>query len=100
MASREYHHGEMDIQAQQATWHGFIVGGTWAALLTFLIIGYSTLAVALGVNWMISLGLMAVFGLAVGLFLNLGGRWIATVVLLVLAPLVPQALIWLFTLAL
>jgi hypothetical protein len=100
MATSEYHHGEMDITAQEDTWHGFIVGGTWGTLLTFMTIGYAVLAVAIGINWMVSLGLIAAFGFAAGLFLNLGGRWMATVVLLIVLALIVQGFIWLFGAAL
>ena len=44
----------------------------------------------------LSLGLMAVFGIVAGLVMNLGGRWMATVVLLVLLALFIQFMIWLF----
>lgn len=97
MATSEYHHGEMDIQAQKATWDGFITGGVWGGLMLFLSIGYAVLAVAIGMNWMVSLGLMAIVGFAAGLFLNLGGRWMATMVLLILLALVVQGFIWLFS---
>ena len=96
MATSEYHHGEMDIHDQEATWHGFIVGSTWGGLMIILAIGYAVLAVAIGMNWMIALGLMTVLGFAAGLFLNLGGRWMATMVLLIVLALVVQGFIWLF----
>ena len=96
MATSDYHHGEMDIQDQEATWHGFITGGTWGALMIILAIGHAVLSIAIGMNWMISLGLMAVVGFAAGLFLNLGGRWMATLVLLIILALVVQGFIWLF----
>ncbi|MBU2607468.1 MAG: aa3-type cytochrome c oxidase subunit IV [Alphaproteobacteria bacterium] len=100
MATSEYHHGEMDIKAQEDTWRGFITGSTWGGLLTVLSIGYAVLAIAIGMNWMISLGLMTVLGFAAGLFLNMGGRWMATMVLLVILALIVQAFIWLFGAAL
>ena len=100
MATSEYHHGEMDIKAQEDTWHGFIVGSTWGGLLTILSIGYAVLAIAIGMNWMIALGLMTVLGFAAGLFLNMGVRWMATMVLLVILALIVQAFIWLFGAAL
>jgi len=97
MATSEYHHGEMDIQAQQSTWDGFITGSVWGGLLIILSVGYAVLAVAIGMNWMVSLGLMAIVGFAAGLFLNLGARWMATMVLLILLALVVQGFIWLFS---
>tara|TARA_R110000823_G_scaffold85990_1_gene192558 strand:- start:295 stop:597 length:303 start_codon:yes stop_codon:yes gene_type:complete len=96
MATSEYHHGEMDIKAQESTWHGFITGSTWGGLLIILSVGYAVLAVAIGMNWMVSLGLMTVLGFAAGIFLNMGGRWMATMVLLIILALVVQGFIWLF----
>ena len=90
----------MDISAQKATWDGFMVGSIWGSLLVILTVGYATLAVAIGMNWMISLGLMAVFGIVAGLVMNLGGRWMATVVLMVVLALIVQLFIALFGLVL
>lgn len=96
MASQDYHRGEMDIHAQEATWKGFIVGATWGTLITVMGIGYAVLAIAIGIHWMVSLGLMAALGIGAGLFMNLGGRWMATVVVLIGVALFIQAFIWLF----
>jgi hypothetical protein len=96
MASQEYHHGEMNIRDQKATWDGFITGTVWGGLIIILMVGHATLAVAIGMNWAISLGLMALVGFGAGLLMNLGGRWMATVVVLILLALVVQAMIWLF----
>jgi hypothetical protein len=100
MAASEYHRGDMDISAQKATWDGFMVGSIWGSLLIILTVGYATLAVAIGMNWMIALGLMTVFGIVSGLVMNLGGRWMATVVLIVVLALVVQLFIALFGLVL
>lgn len=96
MAASEYHHGEMDIHDQEATWHGFIVGSTWGGLIIGLMLGHAILSVAIGIHWAVSLGLMAVAGFAAGLLMNLGGRWMATMVILILTGLFVQAMIWLF----
>lgn len=96
MASHEYHRGEMDISGQKATWDGFITGSVWGSLIIILMVGHATLSLAIGLNWAISLGLMTILGLAAGLLMNLGGRWMATVVVLVILALITQALIWLF----
>ncbi len=100
MAASEYHRGDMDISAQKATWDGFMVGSIWGSLLIILTVGYATLAVAIGMNWMIALGLMTVFGIVSGLVMNLGGRWMATVVLMVVRALFVQLFIALFGLVL
>ena len=96
MAASEYHHGEMDIHDQQATWDGFIKGGTWGSLIIGLMLGHAILAVAIGLHWAVSLGLMAIVGFLAGLFLNLGGRWMATMVILIGLGLFVQFMIWLF----
>jgi hypothetical protein len=97
MASQnDYHHGDMDITDQKATWTGFLNFSLWGGLITILTVGYATLAVAMGLNWMIALGIMAVVGILAGLFMNMGGRWMATVVLLVILALIVQGCIWLF----
>jgi hypothetical protein len=96
MAASDYHRGEMDIHDQQATWDGFIKGSTWGSLILALILGHAVLAVAIGIHWAVSLGLMTLVGIASGLVLNLSGRWYATLVILVLTGLFVQFMIWLF----
>ena len=96
MATHEYHRGEMDIRDQKATWDGFITGSVWGSLIIILMVGHATLAIAIGLNWAVSLGLMTIVGVASGLLMNLGGRWMATVVLLFVLALIVQGLIWLF----
>ena len=100
MAASDYKRGEMDITDQKATWDGFIIGSIWGGLITILVVGYATLAIAIGLNWMVSLGLMAIVGIASGLLLNLGGRWMASVVILIVLALIVQAMIALFGLVL
>ena len=96
MAASEYKRGEMDISDQKATWDGFIIGSIWGGLITILTVGYATLALAVGLNWIVSLGLMAVFGVLAGLFLNLGGRWMAAMVIMIVLALIVQGTIALF----
>jgi hypothetical protein len=59
-------------------------------------VGHATLAIAIGLNWAVSLGIMAIVGFAAGLLMNLGGRWMATVVVMIVLALIVQAMIWLF----
>lgn len=96
MAGQDYHRGDMDIRTQKETWEGFLTGSVWGSLIIILSVGYAVLAIALGLNWMVSLGLMALVGFAAGLFMNLGGRWMATVVVMIVLALIVQAFIWLF----
>jgi hypothetical protein len=39
---------------------------------------------------------MAIVGFGAGVFMNLGGRWMATVVVMIVLALIVQAMIWLF----
>ena len=96
MASHDYHHGDMDISDQKATWDGFLTGSVWGGLIIVLMVGHAVLSIAIGMNWAISLGLMAIVGFAAGVLMNLGGRWMATVVVLIVLALIVQAMIWLF----
>ncbi len=97
MASQnDYHHGDMDITNQESTWKGFLTFSLWGGLITILTVGYATLAVAIGMNWLVSLGIMAAVGIAAGLLMNMGGRWMATVVLLIIVALIVQGAITLF----
>jgi hypothetical protein len=96
MATHEYHHGDMDISGQKATWDGFITGSVWGGLIIILMVGHAVLSIAIGMNWAISLGLMTIVGVAAGLLMNLGGRWMATVVVLFILALIVQGLIALF----
>jgi Bacterial aa3 type cytochrome c oxidase subunit IV len=97
MATHEYHHGEMDITDQKSTWDGFITGSVWGGLMIILMVGHATLSLAIGLNWAVSLGLMTIVGVAAGLLMNMGGRWMATVVVLFILALIVQGLIWLFS---
>jgi len=80
MASADYSRGEMDIAEQTRTWDGFIRASVWGSAIITLVIGYATLAIPLGLNWMVALVLCAGAGVIGGLMMNMGGAWIATVV--------------------
>ena len=96
MATHDFHRGEMDIRDQKSTWDGFLTGSAWGGLIIVLMVGHAVLAIAIGLNWATSLATMAIVGFAAGLFLNLGGRWMATVVVMIVLALIVQAMIWLF----
>ena len=96
MAGSEYTHGEMDIAEQTRTWQGFITGTVWMSFIIVLLVTYSTLTVALGMNWLVALGLCAVTGIVGGLLLGLGSAWIATVVILSALAVIVQICIMLF----
>lgn len=83
MATNDYQHGEMDISSQKRMWDGFLTFSTWGGLITVLIIAYSTFAIAMGMNWMVSLGITALIGFVAGALLNLGGKWFAAMIVLI-----------------
>ncbi len=96
MAGQEHQRGNMDIRDQKNTWSGFLTGSVWGSLIILLIVGYSVLSLAIGLHWSISLGLMAAVGIIAGLALNLGGRWMAAVVVMAVLALIVQAVIMIF----
>lgn len=97
MAGSDYVHGEMEIEEQTRTWKGFITATVWSSFLIVLIVGYATLTVALGLHWMVALGLCVVGGVIGGLLLNMGGAWIATVIGLAAFAVILQIIITLFS---
>ncbi|MEO0784854.1 MAG: aa3-type cytochrome c oxidase subunit IV [Pseudomonadota bacterium] len=80
MATSDYEHGSMDISDQQNTWKGFMTASVWGSAIIMAIVGYATLTLAVGMNWMIALVLIAGAALLGGLFMGMGGTWIITVV--------------------
>lgn len=98
MANSKYVRGEMNIDDQKATWNGFLVGTAWLSLVLVLVVLYSTLAIALGVHWMVSLLLSFVVGLGSGILLGLGTKWIATLIGLAVLAVVIQFFIGVFLL--
>ncbi len=98
MAESDYMHGSMEISEQTRTWSGFITATLWGSFIIVLLVSYSTLTVAMGMHWMIALGLCAAMGLAGGAFLGMGGAWVATVLGLGALAVVIQVIITLFSL--
>lgn len=96
MAASEYHHGEMDIKDQKATWDGFLTFSVWGSLIIFLSVAHAVFTISLHIHWAVSLGILTVVGIGAGLLMNMGGRWMATVVLMLLTGLFVQFMIWLF----
>lgn len=96
MAEEKYVRGRMNIDDQQATWDGFIVTTAWSSLILVLVLLHSTLTVALGVHWMVSLLLSFVVGLGGGTFLGLGTKWIAALIGLTILAVLVQFVIWIF----
>lgn len=96
MADSNYTHGEMDISSQAGAWDGFMKASLWGGLITILLVAYLTFTLAMGMNWLVSLGLCVVGGVVIGLAMGMGGAWIATVIGLTALALLVQLLITLF----
>jgi hypothetical protein len=78
--SDDYHHGDMPIADQKATWRGFMTVTQWGSVLTAMLLLQITLHFAAGLSWWPALAGSTILGLAAGLLLNMGSAWIATCV--------------------
>lgn len=96
MAGSDYVHGEMEIKEQTRTWEGFMTFTLWGSGIIMLVLAYATFAVAMGMNWMVSLMICAIAGIVGGLLLRMGGAWIATVIALSALAVFIQLIITLF----
>lgn len=98
MGESDYVHGKMDIAEQEQTFEGFLKGTVWGSGIIILIVGYATLTLSAGMNWIIALALMAGAGLAGGAFMGMGIAWFAAVIGMTALAVVVQILIALFSL--
>jgi hypothetical protein len=64
-------------------------------MLVILTVGYATFTLTMHIPWIGALIGFAVFGIAAGMLMNMGGAWIATVVGLGVLALFIQVMIWL-----
>jgi len=81
-------HGNMDIQDQKATFHGFLMASVWGCGLTAQLVGLLTLAFAIGAGWWAGFAALVLIGVAVGMSFKLSGvYWAAQVALWVLLAL-------------
>ncbi len=85
----------MDMSARRGMWSSFGHFTTWGSLLVIMTVGYATFVVAMGIPWIGALIGFAVFGIAVGLLMNMGGAWVATVVGLCVLAVFIEILAWL-----
>ena len=99
MASNEYTHGEMNIESQSKMYRGFMKASMWGSIILLLSVGYMVFTLSLGMNWLVSLVLMAGAGIAIGLGMGLGGAWIATIIALAGLAIIIQLMIFLVSLA-
>jgi hypothetical protein len=99
MASSDYTRGEMNVDAQEGMYNGFMKAGAWGAILTLLMVGYATFILSIGMPWLVALVLCAGAGIVIGLGMGFGGAWIATIVAMSGLALFIQLLVGLFSLA-
>lgn len=93
MAGSDYTHGEMEISEQVRTWGGFVKFTLWGSGLILLVVAYASFTVAMGMNWMVALGLCAIGGLVGGALMGMGGAWTATVIGLTALAILVQLII-------
>ena len=91
--SDHYVRGEMDISTQENTWHGFMKVTQWASFILIITLGYAVFTITMGMHWIVALGLMAVLGIAGGLFMGMGSAWIVTVIGLAVFAVILQLII-------
>jgi hypothetical protein len=85
----------MDMSARRGMWGAFGVFTLWGSMLLVLTVGYAVFVVAMGLPWIGALIGFAVFGIAAGLLMNMGGAWVATVVGLCVLAVFIEILVWL-----
>ena len=95
MAGSDYVHGEMEISEQERTWSGFVTFTVWGSALIMLILAYSTFTVAMGMHWMVALGMCVLGGFAAGAGMKMGAAWNATVLVLAGLAVIVQIIIML-----
>ena len=100
MASGEYTHGEMKIDAQSKMYSGFMKASAWGSLILLIAVGYMVFTLSMGINWLVSLIICAGAGIVIGMIMGMGGAWIATVIGLAALALVIQLLVTLFAMVL
>ena len=96
MAQTGAHGGNVDIQDQKDTFHGFLTASVWGCGLIAQSVALLTLAFAIGAGWWAGFVAFAAIGVAVGLVFRMSGVYwavqVALWVLLVLGGLIVPAL--------
>lgn len=85
----------MDMAARRGMWKGFGTLAAWGSLLVLMVIGYAVFTLTMHIPWIGAMIGFAVFGIAAGLLMNLGGAWVATVIGLCVLAVFLQVLIYL-----
>jgi len=88
----EYHHGEMPIPDQKATFHGFLVATIWGGALIAMWVALLTFAFAMQLGWWAGMAGYVVIGALAGVIFKMPGVWwallIATTIILGLGGIV------------
>jgi len=85
----------MDMAAKRNMWTAFGTFVAWGSLILMLTVGYAVFTITMHIPWIGAMIGFAAFGIAAGLFMNLGGAWIATVIGLCVLGLFIQLLVFL-----
>lgn len=89
-------HGNMDIQDQKSTFHGFLMATVWSCTLIAQAVALLTLAFAIGAGWWAGFVAFALIGIAAGFTFRLSGvYWAVQVALWVLMILGGLIIPWL-----
>ncbi len=81
-------HGDMEIQEQKDTFHGFLMATVWMCILIAQGVALATLAFAIGAGWWMGWLVFVVLGIAAGFGLRMSSvYWAVQVVLWVLLGL-------------
>jgi hypothetical protein len=75
-------HGEMDIQDQKETFHGFLMASVWTSGLIAQSVMLLTLAFAIGLGWWPGFVAFVLIGVVIGSVFKLSGVYWATQVAL------------------
>ncbi len=89
-------HGNMDIQDQKSTFHGFLMATVWSCTLIAQAVALLTLAFAIGAGWWAGFVEFALIGIVAGFTFRLSGvYWAVQVALWVLMILGGLIIPWL-----
>ena len=97
MGNADYSPGEMDISDQKSTWNGFMKASAFAGLLTLVGVAFLTFTFAMQMDWLLSLVICLVAGVAIGFVMNLGSAWMIAMVLFAVTTVVFRIFIAIFT---
>ena len=75
-------HGQMDIQDQKETFHGFLMASVWTCGLIAQSVMLLTLAFAIGLGWWPGFVAFVLIGIVIGAVFKLSGVYWATQVAL------------------